>query len=122
MRTSKQFITSTVVLLVWPVAAWPAPLGPEEAASHVGESTTVCGLVASATHAARSRGAPTFLNLGKPYPDQIFTAVIWGDDRTKFGSPELALRGKQICVTGEIRLYRGRPEIILRDPKQLTEK
>src|SRR5712692_5691208 len=81
MRTSKQFITSTVVLLVWPVAAWAAPLGPEEAASHVGESTTVCGLVASATHAARSRGAPTFLNLGKPYPDQIFTAVIWGDDR-----------------------------------------
>ncbi|HXW25578.1 MAG TPA: hypothetical protein VEK73_12615 [Xanthobacteraceae bacterium] len=121
MWSSRLFITA-VVLLVWPDVAHPATLAPEEAASHVGESATVCGLVASATFAARSNGQPTFLNLGKPYPDQIFTAVIWGSDRSKFGSPETALKGKNVCVTGDIRLYRGRPEIILHDPKQLIEK
>jgi DNA/RNA endonuclease YhcR with UshA esterase domain len=121
MRASPLSITLLVALLLWPVAAHPATLAPEEAPSHVGERATVCGVVASAAYAARSNGQPTFLNLGKPYPDQIFTAVIWGDDRSKFGSPESTLRGKNICVTGEIKLYRGKPEIILRDSKQLSE-
>ncbi len=40
---------------------------PVEAASHVGERATVCGLVASATYADCSRGQPTFLNLDKPF-------------------------------------------------------
>jgi DNA/RNA endonuclease YhcR with UshA esterase domain len=99
-----------------------ASLSPEEAVSHVGENATVCGLVASTNYASHVRSQPTFLNLGKPYPNQVFTAVIFGTDRTKFGTPETSLRGKSICVTGSIRLYRGKPEIILRDPKELMEK
>ncbi len=43
-------------------------LTAKEAAEHVGEVATVCGKVASATYAARSRGRPTFLNLDEPYP------------------------------------------------------
>jgi DNA/RNA endonuclease YhcR with UshA esterase domain len=62
------------------------------------------------------------LNLGKPYPNQVFTAVIWGSDRSKFGSPENSLNGKQVCVTGHIQLYRGKPEIVVRDTNQLSEK
>jgi DNA/RNA endonuclease YhcR with UshA esterase domain len=120
MGLSKSLL-APAALVVWFGAAYAAPLGPDEAAPHVGENATVCGLVASATYASRSNAQPTFLNLGKPYPNQIFTAVIFGQDRSKFGTPE-TLRGKQVCVTGEIRLYRGNPEIILTDPKQLTEK
>ena len=120
MRLSKSLL-APVALVVWVGAACAAPLGPDEAARHVGENATVCGLVASATYASGLNAQPTFLNLGKPYPDQIFTAVIFGRDRGKFGTPETR-RGKQICVTGEIRLYRGKPEITLTDPKQLSEK
>jgi DNA/RNA endonuclease YhcR with UshA esterase domain len=119
LRLSKSLL-APVALVVWAGAAYAASLAPDEAARHVGENATVCGLVASATYASRLNAQPTFLNLGKPYPDEIFTAVIFGKDRSKFGTPE-ALRGKQICVTGEIRLYRGNPEIILSDPKQLSE-
>jgi hypothetical protein len=95
---------------------------PEEASSHIGQRGTVCGVVASATHAVRVKGEPTFLNLGKPYPNQVFTAVIWGSDRSKFGTPEISLKGVQVCVTGEIRLYGGKAEIILSDPGQLIKK
>ena len=109
-------------LIVWPLAAYAAPLNPEEAASHVGENATVCGLVASATYAAQAMAAPTFLDLGKPYPNQVFSAVILGSDRTKFGAPEISLREKQVCVTGDIFLFQEMPEIILRDPAQLREK
>jgi hypothetical protein len=93
-----------------------------EAKNHIGKSKTVCGVVASANYAARSRRQPTFLNLDEPYPRQIFTAVIWAEDRPKFGTPETTLKGKRVCVTGLIEEYRGVPQIVLRDVSQLNEK
>jgi hypothetical protein len=120
MVSPKGFTLMT--LIVWPVVVYGASLNPEEAASHVGENATVCGQVASATYAAKAMAAPTFLDLGKPYPNQAFSAVILGSDRTKFGVPEVSLREKQVCVTGEIFLFQGKPEIIIRDTKQLSDR
>jgi hypothetical protein len=57
-----------------------------EAENHIGDTATVCGQVASTKYAASSRGQPTFINLDKPYPSPIFTVLIWGLDRAKFGS------------------------------------
>jgi hypothetical protein len=113
----------TVMLLLGRLTiSHAASLTPEEAANHIGESATVCGVVASATYAAQSPMAPTFLDLGKPYPKQIFTAVIFGIDRLKFGALEISMRDKSVCVTGEIFLYQGNPEMVLRDPVQLIER
>ena len=80
------------------------------------------GLVASAKFAVNSRSQPTFLDLDKPYPNAPFTAVIFGDDRPKFGTPETSLRGKRVCVTGQIRDYRGKPEIRILSKSQITEE
>lgn len=93
-----------------------------EAAQHIGETVTVCGLVVDTRYASSSRGRPTFLNLDKPYPKQVFTVVIWGEDRDKFGEPEEKYRDKHICVTGKIRSYRGVPQIQVTDPKQIEVK
>jgi DNA/RNA endonuclease YhcR with UshA esterase domain len=122
MLRSLRLIITSMVLIAGAAAAPADSLNPEESASHVGKNATVCGLVASATYAAGSAAAPTFLDFGKPYPNETFTAVIFGSDRKKFGTPEMSLREKQVCVTGEIRLYQGKPQIILRDPKQLSER
>jgi micrococcal nuclease len=98
-----------------------ARLSPSEAGAHIGEEATVCGVVASATFAARSRRQPTFLNLDKPYPNHIFTAVIWGADRPAFSPPpEVAYRDKRICVTGLIKEYKQRPEVIVTRPSQIA--
>ena len=94
-------------------------LTPAEAKAHVGETATVCGTVASSRYAASTKGQPTFLNLDKPYPSHIFTVLIWGENRSKFGAPESEYRGKHICVTGKIAEYRGAAEIVADDPKQL---
>jgi hypothetical protein len=91
-----------------------------EAKDHVGEQATVCGRVASGRYAATTRGKPTFLDLDKPYPDQLFTVLIWGENRAKFGAPEESYRNKNICITGRIQSYRGEPEIIASDPAQLS--
>ena len=103
-------------------AARAATLVPDEAAKHAGETATVCGIVAGAKYAAQIRGGLTFIDFGKPYPDAPFTALILATDRAKFGSPEKGLQGKQVCVTGRIEMFRGKPEIVLSDPKQFVEK
>jgi hypothetical protein len=91
----------------------------ERARDHVGEKATVCGTVASATYASSSRGQPTFLNLEKPYPGQVFTVVIWGRDRASFGAPEVTWRGKRVCASGLVESYRGTPQIIVHSTEQL---
>jgi endonuclease G len=93
-----------------------------EAAQHAGEHATVCGYVASTRYLSTSRSRPTFLNLGKPYPNQDFTVVIWAEDRPKFGEPESRYLHKNICVTGEITLYRGGPQIIAKASGQIKEQ
>jgi hypothetical protein len=120
MNLGKLF-TASAIFGLWTFSTSAASLTPEDAAAHAGETATVCGVVASAKFAPGSRSQPTFLDFGKPYPNSAFTAVIFGDDRPKFGTPEMTLRGKRVCVTGQIRDYRGKPEIILNDPSQLTQ-
>jgi hypothetical protein len=80
----------------------------------------VCGVVASAKFASSSKGQPTYLNLDKPYPNQVFTILIWGERRAAFGTPEKDLAGKRVCVTGTIQMYKGRSEIIATKPSQIT--
>lgn len=91
-----------------------------EAAAHEGERATVCGRVASTRYADRANGQPTFLNLDRPYPNQVFTALVWDEDRPRFKEPpERHFRNHRICVTGRIKIYRGTPEIVVRRPEQI---
>jgi DNA/RNA endonuclease YhcR with UshA esterase domain len=90
-----------------------------EAKNHIGERATVCGNVVSTRYAARSKGNPTFLNLDEPYPRQVFTILIWGSDRSKFGDPEARYGNKRVCVTGLIKDYKGVPEVVAEQPSQI---
>jgi len=90
-----------------------------EAKNHIGERITVCGNVVSTHYSARTKGNPTFLNLDEPYPRQIFTILIWGSDRPKFGDPEAKYGQKSVCVTGLLKDYKGVPEVIVEQPSQI---
>ncbi len=97
------------------VPARAATIRDRDAASHVGQTGTVCGTVASVY---RSRRDTTFLDFGAAYPSETFTAVIF--DTAMAGFTQLGkLSGQKVCVTGPIGSYRGRPEMILRQPAQL---
>jgi len=99
-----------------------ATLSAKEAADHIGETASVCGTVASAKYAASTKGQPTFLNLDEAYPNQVFTALIWGVDRKAFSKPPESLSGHHICVRGTIVEYKGKAEIIVHSPDAITEK
>ena len=110
------------MLTVGPAVCAEKKLTAAEAGQHVGETATVCGVVASGRHAERTRGRPTFLNLDKPYPDQVFTILIWGENRARFGTPDQSLLHKRVCVSGSIREYAGKPEIIASEPSQIERQ
>ena len=120
----KLFVIAALIACASVQVATPAAakntLTPDQAPTHIGETATVCGVVASTRYAPRTNRQPTFLNFDLPYPRQVFTVVIWGSDRPKFGTPEITLMGKNVCATGTIQIYRGKPEIIATDPRQLV--
>jgi len=93
---------------------------PSEAIQHVGEFAMVCGVIASARYARDSRGEPTYLNFDKPYPDQDFTVVIWGQDRREFAVAPEDLEGYKACVYGKVDQYRGKAQIVARRGEQLN--
>lgn len=113
---------ATTAALLWLKAAQAAELPADKADAHVGEHASVCGTVAAARYAEQVAGRPTFLDFDKPYPNGVFVAVIWGDNRAAFDAPEKTLVGKHVCVSGIIRRYRGRPEIVLTSPDQLSRQ
>ena len=94
-------------------------IAPGEAKTHAGENLTVEGIVTDVHHAAS--GKMIFLDIGGRYPNQQFTAVIFQDDFSKFPKVD-SLEGKTVDVTGTIKVYKGRPEIVLHDPAQIKAK
>lgn len=95
-------------------------LAPADAASHVGEEATVCGVITGAKFSDHRNRQPTFLDFGPPHPDQEFTVLIWGADRAKFDYAPESLRGEKICVTGTITEFKGKPEIKVSEPSQIV--
>jgi hypothetical protein len=112
MNRFRSLVVVTFCLLAIPsLQAQTKKLTAAEAKNHIGETRTVCGKVASTHFATKSKGQPTFLNLDEPYPKEVFTILIWGSDRAKFGAPETKYRDARVCATGKITSYRGKPEI-----------
>ena len=122
---------SAALLLIAAILLSPAPaiardappprIAAGEAEQHIGEVAEVCGRVASAAHFASVKGRPTFLNLERPYPDQLFTIVIWESARALFDTPpERLFDGRSVCVTGRVETYRGKPQIVVEDPGQIV--
>lgn len=92
-----------------------------DAARYRGKTKTVLGPVKSTQYARASSGRPTFLNIGRPYPQRPrFTAVIWGRDRRAFpDAPEWLYADRLVTVRGAVTLYQGQPQIIVRRPAQI---
>ena len=90
-------------------------ISDSEAGNYIGKSVTVKGTVANVFTSAKGT---TFLNFGRPYPNQVFVAVIFSSDSGRFGNLH-QWEGKTVAVKGIIKMYKGKPEIILKDPSQL---
>lgn len=120
MRSLSLLLLATVAFGSTP-SAFPAgrqgsSITPAEASRHVGENVTVAGVVTGVSHSTRSN--TTFINFGGRFPKHQFTAVIFSSASDNFVDVD-QLDGKRVSVFGKVKLYRGKPEIVLNSPSQL---
>ena len=117
------FVASVVIVIAVCQVALSAQerISPVDAAKYVGKSVTVCGRVALANCVVNSVGRPTYLNLNRPYPNHIFTVIIWGENRGRFPAPpEKAYSGKKICVSGTVTSFQEESQMVVTSPSQIT--
>ena len=92
-------------------------ISASDAAKHLNEKVTICEKVFSTKLITPSN--MTFLDLGGFHPNQMLTVVIKGEDRSKFkDAPDEYFKGRNVCVTGTVIDYKGKPEIVVSDPSQ----
>ncbi len=92
-------------------------VGVCNAGNHIDEGKIVEGKIVDTY---RSKTNTIFLNFEKPYPNHCFVAVIFSSDIYKFPeNPEDYYDGKIVRISGEIKEYEGKPEIILNNMGQV---
>lgn len=112
-------ITSLLVgLCLLSAPALAQTISPQDAASHVGKSVTVQGVVDEVHTSDRGN---VFLNMGGHYPNQAFTGFIRARDASAFSNVQ-SYQGKIVNVSGTIKLYKNKPEIELQSASQLSAK
>lgn len=90
-----------------------------EIKSNLQKEITYCDKV-HGTFITNGKKKVIFLNLGSAYPAQKLTVAIFEGDWKKFDyKPAEHLKGKTICVSGKLILYKDKPEIIVNNPKQI---
>jgi hypothetical protein len=105
------------------VAAWANvpknDLDPADIAARAGQTITVKGTVSEVFTDPRSHA--TFIDMGGAYPFNRFSAVIFRDNARAFPAVG-SLGGKHVRIAGTVRLYKGKPEIVLTAPGQLQTR
>lgn len=119
----KKIISALALLMFSAFAYAQQEIKVEDAAKHEGDSVKICTKIYGGRYFENSNNTPTLLNAGDKYPNAPLTIVIFGANRAAFkNKPEEYYPGKDICVTGKIVMYKGKPEIILTDESQIVVK
>ena len=120
----KKLLLSLCLALFLAVPAMAA-IDSSEVQSHIGEQQTVCGTVAQVAYLRKGIA----INMGNRYPYQHINGFIWNSNALSVGRGIASglnsydeLIGKNICISGQIVLYKGRPEIIINTPGQISVK
>lgn len=99
------------VLLSTTVSAQNIPL--DSVMNYVGKEVTICAKVQSIA-VSKSAKKTTYINFGKPYPNQSFTVVIFEESLKNFSyTPAEHLKDKNVCITGTIMLYKEKSQIVV---------
>jgi len=124
-----QTVTETAILQATPIATetsiagqkWLSPsdsnvINWADAGKYVGKTKTVEGTI---VRTYKSSTGTVFLNFHDPYQGYFYGVIFASDMKNFLFRPEEFYRGKEVRITGLIKLYQGSPEIIVEDPSQI---
>ena len=117
----KKLLTLTIIALPFCFTVTAQNKIPiEDADKHIGETVTICSKVFGGRFIENSAAKPTLLNLGAAFPNHKLTIAINNEDRKNFtGKPEDDYTGKNVCVTGKVIEFKGKPEIVVTRPQEI---
>ena len=109
------------LLLTAPVLAKPKNAPPPEVAAaqagqRQGQVITMVGTVAEVYHSPQGH---IFLNFGGAWPKMQFTAIVFKNEVKLFPTID-SLKGRTVAIRGKVKSYKGRPNLQLYSPTQLT--
>ncbi|MBC7721616.1 MAG: hypothetical protein H7068_06290 [Pedobacter sp.] len=96
---------------------------PDEAAKHIGDSVIVCGKIFGGRYFDKGENKITLLNMGAAYPQSPLTIVIEEAGRKNFTlKPEEFYTDKEVCISGVIKEFKGKPQIIVAKEADIVVK
>ncbi len=95
----------------------------DDAKNHPGETVKICTKIYGGKSILNARDTLTLLDAGQPYPDAPLRLVIRGQAQREFtGDIVKYYKGMDVCISGQIKLYKGKPEIEVTDKAQIFEQ
>jgi hypothetical protein len=91
----------------------------DSVAKYEGKTVTVCSKV-TGIHVSSGDKKNVNLNFGKPFPENSFSVFITEADLKNFKyNPAETLKDKTICVTGKVKIYKDKPEIVVTKEEEI---
>ncbi len=114
----KQFLVFLIAICVQQISfSQTVPL--DSVLNYQGKTITVCSKV-QGTYVTKGDKKTTYINFGQPYPNSTFTVVIFEGDLPNFKyKPSEFLKDKNVCITGKVKIYKSKPEIIVNNEEQI---
>lgn len=109
----------TLILLLFYIGKIKAQTTtPDSAKYFEGSLKTVCGKVSKVFV---SKTKTTFIDFSNENSKETyFTAVVFAKDSSVFQEYTLtSLKDKNVCITGMVKMFKGKPEIILKSKDQI---
>ena len=114
MKT-KIFLYAALFILLISTSFAQQKISAKDAVYYIGDTVTVVDTVSGVY---LSKSGIYFLNMGDQFSNNAFTAVIFNSDASKFHDLK-SLEGNVIEVTGRVKFYHGKPEIVVEKREQL---
>lgn len=112
-----------IISIKYTLPLYSQEISLDDVKSYVGKHDTVkvCGKIFNGRYLQNVERGPTLLNIGGFFPNQKLTAVIFEEDRKHFPqNPETYFSNTNVCITGLVIDYNGKPEIVLKNRNQIV--
>jgi hypothetical protein len=110
------FLVITFCLVVLNLSYAQDTISTSQAKDFVGELKFVKGHVAEISSASKS--GITYINFENKFPNNIFSAVIFKDNKDAFDFTVLN-KCTNIIIYGKIETYKDKPQIVLKEVSQI---
>ena len=111
--TNVELDTSETKLSAVKESAKISGISADNANQYIGTNQKVCGQIVEVKNFSKGQ----YLNFNKNFPNQPFTLVIWNSDLANLEKIEPY---KELCVTGLIFSYKGKPQMQIKSHNQIS--